>query len=242
MYTSLVLDHPAVERLWHGDSDVDPAVGHRSEPVLGADVVFTFCDGRANVVVQGPLTTRRTYPHRAGATYLGVRFRPGYSPGLPDYSPHELRDASGQLPALWKQRAGSLAERLVDGCLEQRGRLLSELLHAHISPRPGSQHVGVALARLEAAGGSLEVAELCAELDVSPRRLERLFRAHVGVAPKRVASIIRVRKVVEAVETCMPLTLVALRLGYADQAHMSREVRRVLGTTPGALLAERRHR
>ncbi|HTI32289.1 MAG TPA: helix-turn-helix domain-containing protein [Miltoncostaea sp.] len=65
------------------------------------------------------------------------------------------------------------------------------------------------------------------------------LRAEVGVAPKRFARIARFERVVAmlAAEPATGLAAVAARCGYADQAHMSREVAALGGTTPAALRA-----
>jgi len=85
---------------------------------------------------------------------------------------------------------------------------------------------------------------LAATAGVSVRTLQRLFDAHVGMSP---AFVIRRWRIIEATEAARQATAegtgwrgwaaVAAELGYADQAHLSRDFRRHLGTSPSAYLA-----
>lgn len=79
------------------------------------------------------------------------------------------------------------------------------------------------------------VEELADALHVSPRTLQRLFPRLVGVPPLWVIRRRRLQRVVERLdrgETCN-LAELATELGFADQAHLTREFRRVIGRPPG---------
>lgn len=73
-------------------------------------------------------------------------------------------------------------------------------------------------------------------LALSPRSLQRLTRRYVGIAP---VAMIRRRRVQEAAERVrtedVDLATIAVDLGYADQAHLTRDFTAVLGVTPRAL-------
>ena len=80
--------------------------------------------------------------------------------------------------------------------------------------------------------------EYCGE-----RHLRRLVLTHAGLEPRtfqRVARFQRFLALAERTGGDGSLAGLAARAGYADQAHLSREVRALSGLTPTALLAERR--
>ena len=82
----------------------------------------------------------------------------------------------------------------------------------------------------------LELANLVA---VSPHHLSRVFKAETGETISRYRNRLRVRLTLERLaegELC--LARLAAELGFADQAHLARVVRRELGATP-SLLRER---
>jgi AraC-like DNA-binding protein len=88
------------------------------------------------------------------------------------------------------------------------------------------------------------VEQLAAAAGTSVRTLQRLFDTHVGVSP---SFVIRRWRLIDAAEAARQAleggdewrgwAAVAAELGYADQAHLTRDFRRHLGTSPGEYLA-----
>lgn len=108
------------------------------------------------------------------------------------------------------------------------------------SPRPRpADGVLVAAAREAIIGDAPEAAalrSLAGLLEVSPYRLSRSFSQHMGLSLTRYRNRVRVGRVVDSLadgET--GLADLAARLGFADQAHLTRTVREHLGHTPAAL-------
>jgi AraC-like DNA-binding protein len=68
----------------------------------------------------------------------------------------------------------------------------------------------------------------------SPFHVSRIFRRRAGVTLTQFRNRLRVTTAIELVEQGEPdLAEVALRLGFSDQAHMTRVVRAELGVPPG---------
>jgi AraC-like DNA-binding protein len=66
------------------------------------------------------------------------------------------------------------------------------------------------------------------------RRLQRLFADYVGVGPKWVIRRYRLHEITErmAAGGRIDWLRLALQLGYADQAHLSRDFTAIVGETP----------
>jgi len=87
------------------------------------------------------------------------------------------------------------------------------------------------------AGGPRRVDVLAAAAGTGVRRVQRLFAEHVGVGPKvaiRQARLAEVRARLDAGAADVDWADLAAELGYADQAHLSRDVRALLGEPPTA--------
>ena len=95
--------------------------------------------------------------------------------------------------------------------------------------------------RLEETHGRLRMDALARELGCSPRFLTSRFAETVGLAPKTAARVLRFRRAVGLLghDDGTGLAEVAARCGYADQSHLSRDVRAFAGCAPAALLRHR---
>ncbi|HEX4723042.1 MAG TPA: helix-turn-helix domain-containing protein [Pseudonocardiaceae bacterium] len=79
----------------------------------------------------------------------------------------------------------------------------------------------------------MPLAELLA---VSPYRLSRAFTRELGVSLTAYRNRVRVgRAVTRLTEGGTSLSTLAADLGFADQAHLTRTIRRQLGHTPTSL-------
>lgn len=180
-----------------------------------------------DTVLVGP-TLKVALPRLAAGAHLrGLRFRTEAlfaALGLPG---EEIRDLTLPLTAV-------LSDRDVRRVTESvwTGRFPEAL-----RPRPLDARVRQAVRRLSAGAG---VAAVAGEIDVTERHLRRLLLTHTGIGPKAVGRVGRFQRFLREAEIRpSSLGMLAAQAGYADQAHLSREVRDLTGLTPAALLDER---
>jgi AraC-like DNA-binding protein len=78
--------------------------------------------------------------------------------------------------------------------------------------------------------------DLCALTGIGQRTLQRMFLQYAGVSPVWVLRRYRLLEAAEAVRGGEPVSWaeVAAELGYADQAHLTRDFRAAIGQTPAA--------
>lgn len=84
----------------------------------------------------------------------------------------------------------------------------------------------------ETPGRSLSLREVAQEVGVHPVYLSRAFRAHVGTGLAETRRWARVRRAIAALTQGDPIAQVALDCGFADQSHLTRNLRAVSGLTP----------
>jgi AraC-like DNA-binding protein len=82
----------------------------------------------------------------------------------------------------------------------------------------------------------ITLAALAAHLDLSPAVLLRRFRAEAGMAPYEYVVSRRVDVAQGLLARGVPIADVAVRAGFADQSHLTRHFKRVVGITPGNYL------
>jgi AraC-like DNA-binding protein len=81
-------------------------------------------------------------------------------------------------------------------------------------------------------------------LDVSHGHLDREFARVVGLSPRALSRVIRLRALVASIDVYggVEWTALAAELGWFDQAHLIRDFRRFTGVTPGQYAAAIRER
>ncbi|WP_436701433.1 helix-turn-helix domain-containing protein [Nocardioides sp. BYT-33-1] len=84
------------------------------------------------------------------------------------------------------------------------------------------------------------VAQVCAKFGLGERALQRLTRRRIGLSPKWLIQRRRLHDAAELLRAgaTVDLARVAAELGYADQAHFTRDFRAATGLTPGEFSAE----
>jgi AraC-like DNA-binding protein len=97
------------------------------------------------------------------------------------------------------------------------------------------------VAHVEQHPDVLRVAQLCEAFGLSERALQRLVSRRLGLTPKWLISRRRLHEAAERLRTSSgSLAETAAALGYADQAHFTRDFSRVTAMTPGRFAAQHR--
>jgi AraC-like DNA-binding protein len=178
------------------------------------------------VFVAGPDTTAQIGLPAPGSGYAALRFGAGTGPGVLGVPASELVDRRVPLDALWPAadvRAIAEADDPIAALTTAAGRRWQ-----------GADPTMVALAGAARAGAAVgAVAERCG---LSPRQLQRRSNTAFGYGPKTLHRILRLQRAVALARAGRPFAAVSADAGYADQAHLSREVRAMAGVPLSALL------
>ncbi|SDT17247.1 AraC family transcriptional regulator [Microlunatus soli] len=86
----------------------------------------------------------------------------------------------------------------------------------------------------------LDLAAAAGQLGVSSTHLIRSFTDAFGLPPHRYLTGRRIERARELLLAGMAISEVAVRTGFYDQAHLTRHLRRMIGTTPAAYRSGRR--
>ncbi len=176
------------------------------------------------LLVAGP--DRRAWTSGATGTMVGLRLAPGTGPAVLGVPAYALTGRRVPLVELWPAA---------------RVRRFAELLHrdperltALIELTRGADPIALRVAGLLAAGSPVGLA--AAEVGLSARQLHRRSLAAYGYGPKTLGRILRLQRALRIAGSGASWALVAAESGYADQAHLARDVRDLAGTTLGGLV------
>lgn len=271
--------------VWHQVSEAD------ATQLVVPDACVDLIWGPEGLFVAGPDTGPMPTPMASGATFVGVRFKPGAVGDLFGVPLQELRDQRVRLsdlplPTLRDQHlppsdfpsSGVPLSGLAPPDLLLSGLASSELAPSDLpssglpasgipSPRvadavPSAVSSAVSSRRLDAmlsavrdrlahgvpadpAGAAIAgalrkgrtVGEVAWDLGFSERHLHRRSLATFGYSPKILQRIVRFQRALTLARAGVSLAEVAVTAGYADQAHLSHDVKRLSGVSMRHLLS-----
>lgn len=116
---------------------------------------------------------------------------------------------------------------------EERFALTSRFLAGRLDvPRAVDREVAYVWQQIHLRHGRSDIHTLAEETGWSRQRLWARFRAQVGLSPKQAARLVRFDRAARFLAVGTPPAEAAARAGYADQPHLSREVRSIVDATP----------
>ncbi|WAL98590.1 DUF6597 domain-containing transcriptional factor [Streptomyces sp. Je 1-369] len=194
------------------------------------DLLWT--EGR--LFVAGP-DTRAYVPQvlEAGRRFVGIRFRPGTAPAFFGVPAHELRDQREELAGLWGAGAARRLTERVDDAADPTAALEAVAMERAARAEPPDPLLAHIVASLD-AGHS--VARTAADAGVNARQLHRRSLPAFGYGPKTLARVLRLQRALALARDGMAYADTAAVAGFADQAHLARDVRELTGKPLGTLL------
>ena len=167
---------------------------------------------------------------------LGIRFRPGGFRPFWGAPVSELTDRVVPAAELFGPAAERACERVMaaDGdaeMIEHAAALLTGRLPA---PDPVADQAAKLVALITEDQTLRRVDQLAAVSGLTVRGLQRLFAGYVGVSPKWVMRRARLHDAALRADSGDPVDWgqLAAELGYADQAHLTRDFTATLGVSP----------
>jgi AraC-like DNA-binding protein len=208
-------DSPFVESLWRTRSVP------RKSFISTASSYCEFCvwvaSGKAHVTLRGPSTAATLVPIPQNTEFFGIRFRLGTS--LHPFQAERLVDRAMALPecvgnsfsldgASWEIPTFENADIFLDRLI-RRGLLVRDSLvqSALQGRRP----------------------------DLSRRTVERRVKGATGLSLGTIRQIERAHQATNLLEQGLPILDAVVQTGYADQAHLTRSVKRFIGQTPAQI-------
>ncbi|MEU6305248.1 helix-turn-helix domain-containing protein [Streptomyces chartreusis] len=190
-------------------------------------------DGR--LFVAGP-DTRAYVTYGESSGWAGVRFFPGTGPAVLGVPAHEVRDRRVELADLW---SASQVRRLC-GRIEAADDPVTALEDVALDRAADAVPPDALLRRVVTAlDAGRPVAATADELGLGARQLYRRSLTAFGYGPKTLARILRLQRALALARGGVGLADTAVRAGYADQAHLARDVRELAGLPLGELLGRR---
>jgi AraC-like DNA-binding protein len=215
-------------------------------------VVPRFAIGEGYAVYRGPTTAGTIHRHAAFQIMIGMpdavgvvdaaeRIHCAAALVVPPMQPHCLLATSDVLTYFVEPHcafADRLRARYGDGITAAPE--LTDLTEDDVRP-VGGRGSGELDPRLVTAlnmlaDSDIALSSLAADIGLSPQRLRALARQQLGMPLARWRVWTRLRRAVDSLQSGKSLADAAIAAGFADQAHLTRQMREMMGLTPAALL------
>jgi AraC-like DNA-binding protein len=237
-----------VSTVWvqHVAADAEPYVQRH----IPNGSVELRCEIGAAPQVVGPLTEPLVEVLAPGTTLVGVRFVPGAAPVATGLPSSEIRGLVVDAEELWGACAGALGEAVAAAASPQEslaaleGHVLRRVTAGH---DPGPDLLIAEAVRRLMPWGAPDITSLSTSLHISETQLRRRCRTAVGLAPKALHRMLRFQGFLALVQHAVAhgrspsddgLAGLAVRTGYADQPHLTRECVRLTGVPPRVFLEQ----
>ena len=238
-----------VDRFWAVRWDLPPGTVHRQQVLThpGANASIGHASAAPGQREPGPVEARLYGVARGLSTRVlagrgwavAALTRPGGLGAFITGSAAELTDRVVPLgQALGTDEAVLLRQVIAEPDEAARVALLAAALEQAVDPERREPALSVAeVARLAESDRTIRrLGDLCERSGLGQRTLQRMFLQYAGVSPTWVIRRYRLLEAAETVREGRPVSWaeIAATLGYADQAHLTRDFRAAIGQTPAA--------
>jgi AraC-like DNA-binding protein len=174
---------------------------------------------------------------------LKIQFKPS---GIRQLLPLNMEEFTNvpsiDLEAVWGASVHHLLEQFHSAATDEACiACLDQFLQKRLLPHNDSTaYVAYTIEQLHRQNGNMNLQSLERKLGITNRHLERLFRNRVGLTPKELSKIIRLNHAFSCIEKnpAMSLTSLSYESGYYDQAHFSKDFKKIAGVSPSKLIAQ----
>jgi AraC-like DNA-binding protein len=181
------------------------------------------------LLVAGPDTL--AFLAEGGLARTGLRFAPGFAPAVLRVPADRLRNRRVPLADVWTASRARTARDLVARA-PRPGRALEELAARGLADAEPDRALAAAVPAL-AAGR--DVSSIATRLGITARQLHRRSLVAFGYGPKMLTRVLRMQQAVALARSGVPFAETAASTGYADQAHLARDVKALAGVPLGLL-------
>jgi AraC-like DNA-binding protein len=223
---------------------VSNSLGEYAQRVLPDTCIDIVLINDEPPLVIGPWTGPFLARLAPGTMIVGARFRPGLATSILGLPASVLLNQSAALRTVWGSRASARFERITDqrSLAARKSAMEAAMVDciSHADPVDEGATAGIQWLARHPHG---RIEELSRWIGMSRRQLQRRFTAMVGYGPKTFQSVLRFQRLLNLTSranTQRSLAQVSGDAGYADQAHMTREVQRFSGSPPTAVLRSAR--
>ena len=185
-------------------------------------------------LIAGLRNTARQLSYTGGTANFLIVFHEGGLSAFSKMPAHELYNQTVDAANVFDARAlSAFTEKIQEAFThDARARTADDFLQQHLLRSGNDPLIQRAVQLIRQQQGIIKIKELAASLHISQDPFEKKFRAYIGTSPKKYASIVRIRNIIQNIPSYQSLTDASYEAGYYDQSHFIKEFRAFTGQSP----------
>lgn len=189
-------------------------------------------------IISGLQNAARQLSYGGGTSNFLIVFREGGLTAFSKMPAHELFNQTADAVNVFPSGAmDELTEKMQEAATHAaRVKIADDFLQQQLISTDSDPLIRRAVQLIQQHQGIIKVKELAASLHISQDPFEKKFRTYIGTSPKKYATIIRIRNIIEKIPSYSSLTEAGYEAGYYDQSHFIKEFRIFTGQTPKEFL------
>ncbi|MCF3107617.1 helix-turn-helix domain-containing protein [Niabella sp. CC-SYL272] len=231
-----------ISHFWVGIWDVNARSSNTRHIIIAnslLEITFAFADHTRHAellfaTVQGQTDKPRQDAVPGFYKLLGVSIYAHAIPNLFGLPAAALHNEHLSLNTFLSSKADALSERIaLANTTEERVGLLSDFFRARLKKTAFKDKLMLHAMHKMKLDSDVKIAELAQRSCLSQKQFNRRFKDFTGFNPKLFARIIRLEAAIKSYVPNAPLTDLAHRSGYYDQAHFIHEFKTLTDFSPG---------
>lgn len=209
-------DSPIVDMIWHTHSEKSGNFTSTAECCW--EMVITKYQGKTSLTIRGPETKATPANYPADMEFFGISFKLGtYIPQLPILNrldrnditlPEATNNAFWLNGSAWQFPEFENADIFVNRLVRDGLLIRDPVVEAVLQDRP---------------------------VEMSPRAIQYRFVQATGLTYKTIQQIQRAKQAMTLLQQGIPILDTTYEMGYFDQPHLTRSLKRFAGQTPAQI-------
>ncbi|MCJ8318730.1 MAG: helix-turn-helix transcriptional regulator [Colwellia sp.] len=226
-----------IEHYWLISWDIPKGQSHRQDVIPHPSTHLTFLKNNSHI--QGICKQKYSHTLQGSGNIVGIKFKPaGFFP-FAKKSGVELKnicDKSIDINTIFDIDIAKTEQHVLN--LDEPMKKIDYIDQLFFSQLVMTDENIVRLNEIVAAIAAnkeiMKVSDICSKFNINQRHLQRLFVKYIGVSVKWVINRYRMHEALMSVETNKNIdwAMLAIKLGYYDQAHFIKDFKNLIGKTP----------
>jgi len=227
-----------IEHYWLISWNLPEGIKHKQDVIPHPNTHLTFLKNNSHI--QGICKQKYTHTLEGNGNIVGIKFKPaGFFP-FAEKAKLELSNICNKtidINRIFNISDIDKAEQHVlqlDEPIDKINYLDQLLFSQQLKTDENIITLNEIVASIEVDPEIMKVSDICNKFIMEPRHLQRLFVKYIGVNAKWVINRFRMHDALTSVEAneSIDWAMLAIKLGYYDQAHFIKDFKGLIGKTP----------